>query len=78
MAGNKTPTKRILCVNSRGNKVYHYNAMAVLAALAANHMIGIEIHDNQLRIVWIKEKQQNGSEYPAESLSLPPRSPCLL
>ena len=48
--------KRILCVNSRGNKVWHYSAMDVLAALAAQEMIGVEIADNQLRILWVKEK----------------------
>lgn len=34
--------KRILCVNARGNKVYHYDAANVLAALAAHGAIKLD------------------------------------
>jgi len=54
--GGGPKPERLLCVNSRGNKVWHYNAMSVIAALAANELIGVEITDNQLRILWTKEK----------------------
>lgn len=42
--------KRLLCVNSRGNKVYHYDAKNVLAALAARGLIEMKFEDEQLCI----------------------------
>jgi hypothetical protein len=56
--------RRILCVNSSGETVYHYQAMSVLAALAANELIGVEVKENQLRILWVREK--DGSENPLQ------------
>lgn len=55
--GGGPKPKRLLCVNSRGRKVWHYDAISVLAALAANDMIGVEITDSQLRVLWVKEKE---------------------
>jgi hypothetical protein len=34
--------KRLLCINSQGQKVWHYSAMDVLAALAAHGAVSIE------------------------------------
>ena len=40
--GGGPKPKRLLCVNARGNKVWHYDAKNVLAALVANGAVKME------------------------------------
>ena len=63
--GGGPRAKRLLCVNSDGDRVYHYDAMNVLAALAADEMIGVEVSDSQIKLLWVKEKPNPASGPPA-------------
>ncbi len=39
--------KRLLCVNARGNNVWHYDAFSVLAALAARGLVKVNFEEGQ-------------------------------
>lgn len=37
--------KRLLCVNSRNERVYHYDAMNVLAAMAVHGLVDVKFQE---------------------------------
>lgn len=40
--------KRLLCINPRGERVYHYDAMNFLAAMAAHNLVTVKgVNDSE-------------------------------